>query len=56
MVAGCGVNKAYVAEQIADSEGCTTAKLATVSNKTGANARVRCDGCSNNRSFCNGRW
>ena len=38
LVAGCGVNKDYVAQQISDSEGRTDAKLTGVRDKTDANA------------------
>jgi outer membrane protein OmpA-like peptidoglycan-associated protein len=38
MIVGCGVNKDYVAEQIADSEGRTGAKIATVQDKADGNA------------------
>lgn len=38
MVAGCGVNKDYVEGQIAASEGRTAAQVATLSDKTDANA------------------
>ena len=38
LVAGCGVNKAFVEEQIVQSEGRTAAQLATVRDKTDTNA------------------
>lgn len=38
LVAGCGVNKEYVEGQIAASEGRTAAQVATLSDKTDANA------------------
>ena len=37
LVSGCGVNKDYVAQQIADSEAKTNAQLQTVTDKTNAN-------------------
>lgn len=38
LVAGCGVNKEYLEGQIAASEGRTAAQVATLSDKTDANA------------------
>jgi len=38
MMLGCGVNKDYVAEQIAQSEGRTSAQIASVGEKADANA------------------
>ena len=38
LVAGCGVNKAFVEEQIVQSEGRTAAQIATVRDKTDTNA------------------
>lgn len=38
LVAGCGVNKAFVEEQIVQSEGRTAAQIATVRDKTDGNA------------------
>ena len=38
LAAGCGVNKEYVAEQIGASEGRTAAQVATLKDKTDANA------------------
>ena len=38
MVIGCGVNKDYVTQQIADSEGRTGSKIGSLSDKTDANA------------------
>jgi len=38
LAAGCGVNKAYVAEQISSSEARTSSQLSAVSDKTDVNA------------------
>lgn len=38
MVIGCGVNKEYVSQQIADAEGRTNSKIKDVADKTDANA------------------
>ncbi|MDF1545073.1 MAG: OmpA family protein [bacterium] len=38
LIAGCGVNKDYVAQQIADSEGRTDSKISGLRDKTDANA------------------
>lgn len=38
MVIGCGVNKEYVSQQIADAESRSDAKIKSVSDKTDANA------------------